>query len=352
MAISTINESKKSGGDKKNNNKPPVDGSGSTAQVANSSTNKVEPESSAPAAGPTKDARQVSASPQKQGNQPQNRGNQNPKGNERPTRPATQAVVISPQRMGEISNLAGQVKNLKWEEQSYLWKKIGISPIQADAYNPSERRVERVNVVVDEDLLATFGIFFRMLHSICELRKMVGQGTRLAATPSLAKLLREAQVFFDEEGKPTLPALFQPLIEEIAYVAAITKAVERESLFFKSNAYQRKKRNDLMNYEPVPDALKSEDYQPRLEFELKDLRRRKKEGRLPPILRPLYDVLVNRFGKGEQQEQSSGESASASSGIATSAEDAEESKPVTTGYDGEPPSSVSGESVVEAGAGY
>ena len=357
MAISTIKEPKITGEGRKNNNKTPVDGSAITVNGESASESKEEPKEDSKPSPFAEDGKKAPASPQKQGNQPQNRGNQNRQnrsGNGRPQN-RTMNEGVSPQKMNEISNLAGQVKTLQREEQNLLLKMVGITPVQAEVYNPSAGRVERINFVVDEDMLASFGVVFRMMYGICELRRQVGQGSRLAATPCLSKLLRDTQGFYDEQGRPLPPALFKKILDEAAYVAAIAKAVERESSFFKASNYQRRNRNDLRFYEPVSDALTSEDYTPRLEIELQDFKRAKKRGAVPFLHRPLFSVLRDKFGDDEQQEVKSGKSAPASSGIdSLSANNMveNESNPETTEHDGETPSSVGGEAVVEAGVGY
>jgi len=222
----------------------------------------------------------------------------NQKGNQRNARGQSAQNVqrISEQKEQEIYGLAGQVKRLKSIEQALFWKMVGVTPMQTWAYLPEEGRVAQTFFQVDADLLSTLSPVFQMAYGIAQLRKAVGEGSRLAATPRLSRLWRESQSYFDRNGEAKPPILFEKIIEDAVFISALCRSIEREANYFRTTQGQRDRRSDLKKYEARPDALVSEDYTTLLKMELDSLLEWKKDNRLPFSLRPMIGVLKKRLG--------------------------------------------------------
>ena len=209
---------------------------------------------------------------------------------------------ISEQKEQEIYGLAVQVKRLKSIEQALFWKMVGVTPMQTWAYLPEESRVAQTFFQVDADLLSTLSPVFQMAYSIAQLRKAVGEGSRLAATPRLSRLWRESQSYFDRNGEAKPPILFEKIIEDAVFISALYRSIEREANYFRTTQAQRERRSDMKKYAKYAkdalhtDALVSEDYTPLLKMELDILLEMKNDNRLPVSLRPMIGVLNKRLG--------------------------------------------------------
>ena len=207
-----------------------------------------------------------------------------------------QPKKISFEKEKEIAELAKQVRRLNPEEKALFWEQIEITPMQADVFTPGIKGSKRVFFSLDETMRNALNPVFLALYQVTLLRKSVGK-FNMAATPRLARFLRDTQRTFDKRGREANYLMFHQLNKSGSLMSAIYETTRIESEFFGTDPRYRKGRKDLARYRAESSAFSSDDFDELLIREYRFLLRLKKEKKLGHHLVIKLEALREHFGE-------------------------------------------------------